>query len=37
MFDSSLFHETDDFDFRPGYTNRRINLTMLWGTRKEQA
>lgn len=31
MFDSALFHQTDTFDFKPGYTNRRINLTILYG------
>lgn len=33
VFDSDLFHETDRLDFRPGYTNRRINITLLYGTR----
>ncbi|MCX7227816.1 MAG: tetratricopeptide repeat protein [Burkholderiales bacterium] len=33
LFDSDLFHETDAFRFRPGYENRRINITMLYGTR----
>ena len=33
IFDSDLFHETDALDFRPGYENRRVNLTMLYGTR----
>ena len=33
VFDSDLFHETDTLDFRPGYTNRRINVTLLYGTR----
>jgi tetratricopeptide (TPR) repeat protein len=33
VFDSDLFHETDELDFRPGYTNRRINITLLYGTR----
>ncbi len=31
MFDSALFHETDDFCFAPGFRNRRINLTLLYG------
>mmetsp|Transcript_23895 Transcript_23895/g.59010 ORF Transcript_23895/g.59010 Transcript_23895/m.59010 type:complete len:407 (-) Transcript_23895:98-1318(-) len=31
MFDSALFHKTDSFQFRPGYLNRRINLTLLFG------
>jgi Flp pilus assembly protein TadD len=33
VFDSDLFHETDTLLFRPGYTNRRINVTLLYGTR----
>ena len=33
VFDSDLFHETDTLDFRPGYTSRRINVTLLYGTR----
>jgi hypothetical protein len=33
VFDSDLFHETDTLAFRPGYTNRRINITLLYGTR----
>ncbi len=36
MFDSDLFHRTDDLDFRPGYENRRINVTMLFGNRSER-
>jgi hypothetical protein len=33
IFNSSLFHATDKFRFRPGYLNRRINITMLYGNR----
>lgn len=33
IFDSDLFHETDAFRFREGYENRRVNVTMLYGTR----
>jgi hypothetical protein len=33
IFDSDLFHETDSIHFRPGYLNRRINVTMLYGER----
>jgi tetratricopeptide (TPR) repeat protein len=33
IFDSDLFHETDQFRFRPGYENRRINITYLYGWR----
>ena len=36
IFDSDLFHRTDDLDFRPGYENRRINVTMLFGNRGER-
>ena len=31
IFDSALFHQTDQFQFRRGYKNRRINLTLLYG------
>ncbi len=34
IFDSSLFHETDVISFKDGYLNRRINVTLLYGTRK---
>jgi Flp pilus assembly protein TadD len=34
IFDSDLFHETDQITFREGYTNRRINITMLYGRRR---
>jgi len=33
IFDSDLFHETDHIEFRDGYLNRRINVTMLYGRR----
>jgi len=33
MFNSNLVHKTDAFSFRPGFTNRRINITMLFGNR----
>jgi tetratricopeptide (TPR) repeat protein len=33
IFDSDLFHETDSIDFKGGYLNRRINLTLLYGRR----
>ena len=36
IFDSDLFHRTDDLDFRSGYENRRINVTMLFGNRGER-
>jgi tetratricopeptide (TPR) repeat protein len=33
IFNSNLFHETDKIEFREGYENRRINVTMLFGKR----
>lgn len=33
IFNSDLFHETDRITFADGYANRRINLTLLYGTR----
>ena len=33
IFDSDLFHETDVMSFRDGYDSRRINITLLYGTR----
>lgn len=36
IFDSALFHQTDSFRFRRGYTNRRINLTLLYGDMQRQ-
>jgi hypothetical protein len=32
IFDSALFHQTDNFQFRKGYKKRRINLTILYGS-----
>lgn len=34
VFNSDLFHETDRVAFRPGYENRRINVTLLYGDRR---
>ena len=34
IFDSDLFHETDEIDFKDGYLNRRINVTLLYGRRQ---
>ena len=34
IFNSNLFHETDNIEFKEGYENRRINVTMLFGQRK---
>ena len=33
IFNSNLIHETDRFEFKEGYENRRINVTMLFGLR----
>ena len=34
MFDSNLFHKTADVNFLPGFDNKRINVTMLFGHRE---
>jgi hypothetical protein len=34
IFNSDLFHGTDSVTFRPGYENRRMNITMLYGHRE---
>ena len=31
LFRSALYHESDTHRFKPGYRNRRVNLTLLWG------
>ncbi|MES2562640.1 MAG: hypothetical protein V4637_07920 [Pseudomonadota bacterium] len=31
LFDSSLIHVTDQLHFKPGYENRRVNVTLLYG------
>jgi hypothetical protein len=31
IFKSSLIHKTDDFEFRTGYGNKRINVSLLYG------
>jgi hypothetical protein len=33
VFNSDLFHETDEIHFDEGYENRRINITLLFGCR----
>ena len=33
IFNSDLIHRTDEIRFRPGYENRRINVTFLYGER----
>ena len=35
IFNSNLFHETDSYEFKEGYENRRINVTLLFGHRKD--
>ena len=35
IFNSNLFHETDRLEFKTGYKNRRINITMLFGNRRD--
>ena len=35
IFNSNLFHETGTVDFKPGYENRRVNITLLYGRRGE--
>ena len=35
LFKSSLLHETDNYEFKEGYENRRINVTILFGHRKK--
>lgn len=34
IFNSDLFHATEDIDFAPAYEDRRINVTMLYGVRE---
>ncbi len=36
LFDSDLFHATPALSFRPGYENRRINVTALFGDRHDR-
>lgn len=36
IFDSALFHTSDEFKFRKGYKNRRINFTLLYGDMQKQ-
>lgn len=33
IFDSDLFHATDQPAFREGYANPRVNITFLYGQR----
>lgn len=32
MFNSALFHKSDEMEFRDGYENRRMNVTLLYGS-----
>ena len=34
MFDSNLFHKTAEVNFLPGFDNKRMNVTMLFGQRE---
>ena len=36
LFDSSLIHITDELHFKPGYENRRVNVTLLYGRARSQ-
>jgi len=35
IFNSDLFHASDNFNFKKNYENRRINITLLYGKRKD--
>ncbi len=35
IFNSNLFHETDKLAFKDSYENRRINVTLLYGSRQK--
>jgi hypothetical protein len=37
LFNSDLFHATERIDFRPEYEHRRLNITMLYGDRTDDA
>ncbi len=37
IFNSDLFHATEAVNFRPGYENHRVNVTMLYGFREDDA
>ena len=36
IFNSDLFHATDEIHFKDGYENRRINVTLLYGRRHQE-
>jgi len=31
LFESNIIHSTDTLNFKPGYENRRINITFVYG------
>jgi hypothetical protein len=31
LFESRLLHKTNEVEFKDGYENRRVNLTILYG------
>ena len=35
IFNSNLFHASDNFHFKKNYENRRINITLLYGKRED--
>ena len=35
LFHSNLFHKSDQIDFRDGFENRRMNITLLFGKRQD--
>jgi len=35
IFNSNLFHKTDTISFKNDYENRRINVTLLYGSRQK--
>jgi tetratricopeptide (TPR) repeat protein len=35
IFNSDLFHQTAPLNFKPGYQNRRVNVTLLYGDRTD--
>ena len=35
LFHSNLFHRSDDIQFKEGFENRRINISMLFGERRQ--
>lgn len=36
LFESNLIHVTDEIHFKPGYENRRVNVTLLYGRARTQ-